>query len=427
MSTGAQPLLRLRDVQKALTLRRQRAMSLKELAIRGLAAGGGVERIEALRGVTFDLHPGEAVGIVGSNGAGKSTLLKLVAGITTPTGGSVERLAPGPVIALIELGAGFHEELSGLENIRLQGIICGIPAGHVEARLEAIVAFAELGEFLHTPVKHYSSGMMVRLAFSTAVHFDPALLILDEVLAVGDGDFQVRCFEKVRELLGRGTGVLFVSHDLDQLVALCQRAIWLDQGRVRRHGPSVEVAAEYLDAMTAEELLRPPVAGISGGQAHLMNHGRIGTGAVQFRHVAVCDARPRPCRHLPVGEAIEVVMRLEPPAGQPAPAGDIDVYAAFNRMDLHMPLALEHTRLPWPQGAGAVEVRLRLDEPVFAPGRHLLSVAVFPAGADIWASEPYDMLARVIPFSVVSAPGEGKPTGVLRAAPATVRQVPPVR
>src|SRR5712691_1432753 len=203
--------------------------------------------IWALKDVSFEVAPGEVVGIIGRNGAGKSTLLKILSRITKPTKGRVQ--LNGRVGSLLEVGTGFHSELTGRENIFLNGAILGMTRREIERKFDEIVAFAETGEFLETPVKHYSSGMTVRLAFAVAAHLEPEILIIDEVLAVGDLAFQKKCLGKMNEVAKHGRTVLFVSHQMHQVRRLCNTAIWLDAGHLRSEGPASEVLAAYEQAV----------------------------------------------------------------------------------------------------------------------------------------------------------------------------------
>jgi lipopolysaccharide transport system ATP-binding protein len=200
----------------------------------------------ALRDVSFSLEEGETLGIVGNNGAGKSTLLKILSRITKPTGGTAE--LHGRVGSLLEVGTGFHNELTGRENIFLNGAILGMSRSEIEKQFDEIVAFSEIEKFLDTPVKHYSSGMYMRLAFSVAAHLDPEILIVDEVLAVGDTAFQKKCLNKMRDVSQSGRTVLFVSHDMSSITRICNRAIALSGGVIVAEGSSSEVVREYLSA-----------------------------------------------------------------------------------------------------------------------------------------------------------------------------------
>ncbi len=197
----------------------------------------------ALQDVSFEVRRGEAVGIVGRNGAGKSTLLQLIAGTLQPTSGSIE--VRGRVAALLELGAGFNPEFTGRENVFLSGAVLGLSRAEMETRFDAVAAFADIGDFIEQPVKTYSSGMMMRLAFAVNTCVDPEILIVDEALSVGDAPFQAKCFRRLRQLIDQGVSLLFVSHDLGTVRTICSRALWLKQGRAEQWGEAKAVARAY--------------------------------------------------------------------------------------------------------------------------------------------------------------------------------------
>src|SRR3954471_20741431 len=221
------------------------AARLKRLRQR--RAGGGDNEdttLWALRDVSFEVRRGEILGIVGRNGAGKSTLLKILSRITRPSTGQVEIY--GRVGSLLEVGTGFHPDLTGRENIFLNGAILGMRKAEIESKFDEIVAFSELEKFVETPVKFFSSGMYVRLAFSVAAHLEPEILIMDEVLAVGDAAFQQKCLDKMRDIRRRGHTIFFVSHDLSAVTRLCKRVVLLEGGRVTAEGQPQEVVNRYL-------------------------------------------------------------------------------------------------------------------------------------------------------------------------------------
>ncbi len=199
----------------------------------------------ALNNVSFDIRRGENVGIIGVNGSGKSTLLKILTGVVTPTSGAVE--VNGKISALLELGTGFNPEYTGMENIFLNGTIMGYSKEEIQARLPSILDFADIGDFINQPVKTYSSGMFARLAFAVAVNVDPEILIVDEVLSVGDLRFQIKCMERMKQMMVGGTTVLFVSHDINAVRRFCSSAIWLNHGEIQSIGEVNKVADEYLE------------------------------------------------------------------------------------------------------------------------------------------------------------------------------------
>ena len=261
--------------------------------------------VPALTDVTFQVAPGEAVGIIGPNGSGKSTLLKLLAGILQPTSGSLS--VRGRLAALLELGAGFHPEISGRENVELSGLLLGLTRRQIAARFDQIVRFAEIEEFLDAPVKTYSSGMAVRLGFSIAAHCDPDVLLVDEVLAVGDEAFARRSLEKFAEFERAGKTIVLVSHDLALVAERCRRALWLDRGRLAADGPAAETVALYRERVAVHESERrgePPAAPVAGSPP------RIGSGAATLANVRLLDSAGRPTSRIASGAPARLEMEV---------------------------------------------------------------------------------------------------------------------
>ena len=237
-------------VERHGTFRDALAHPIRHIRDRARAESGPAGHVWALRDVSFDVSEGEAVGIIGRNGAGKSTLLKILARITRPTTGKAS--LAGAVGSLLEVGTGFHPELTGRENVYLNGAILGMTKNYIDRRFDEIVAFAETDRFIDTPVKRYSSGMQMRLAFAVAAHLEPEILLVDEVLAVGDAQFQRKCLGKMNEVAGEGRTILFVSHNMGSIVRLCDRAIWIHDGQIQLDARSREVVRSYLSVGESE-------------------------------------------------------------------------------------------------------------------------------------------------------------------------------
>jgi lipopolysaccharide transport system ATP-binding protein len=294
----------------------------------------------ALQDVTFEVERGETVGIIGQNGAGKSTLLKLLCGVTKASSGTLE--TQGNIASILELGTGFHPEFSGRDNAALNAAILGLTPAQVKQKLPSILEFSELGTFLERPVKTYSSGMYMRLAFSVAVNVDPDILVIDEALAVGDGHFQKKCVDKIREFQEAGKTILFCSHALYYVSSICRRTLWLDHGTMMRYGPSLDVVHDYetflleRDKQTAAEGEpqpdRPPTP-------------------VRIREVTVCDRSGAPRDLFARGEDIHVRLRVESDdAAQPVhvivgihrSADDLQCFAVGTHADGVAPLSGRH-------------------------------------------------------------------------------------
>jgi lipopolysaccharide transport system ATP-binding protein len=309
------PAVRVEHLRKeydiaAVAARRQRTDSLREALTASVVNGarrlmGGwsgppkTERIAAVDDVSFVAQPGEVVGIVGRNGAGKSTLLKILSRITPPTSGFAE--VHGRLGSLLEVGTGFHPDLTGRDNVFLNGALLGMKRTEILRKFDEIVDFAEVGRFIDTPVKRYSSGMYVRLAFAVAAHLDLEILVVDEVLAVGDAEFQKKCLGKMQNVVRTGRTVLFVSHNMAAVKSLCDRALLLERGRIVADGPVDSVVNHYLDLAA-----RP-----SSGAGIPADAPRSGTGEARFRFVEILTMDGRPVAELFFAQRFRVRATIE--------------------------------------------------------------------------------------------------------------------
>lgn len=239
----AQKMVEVNDVTMQFRMNNDKILSLKEFVTTALSGKLQYNNFTALNHVSFSVEKGETLGLIGHNGAGKSTILKVISGILKPTGGSVKTY--GNVVPMLELGSGFDFELTGKENIFLNGAILGYSEEFLNEKYDEIVEFSELGDFIFSPIRNYSSGMLARLAFSIATVVNPDILIVDEILSVGDATFQKKSRRRMMELMGGGTTVLFVSHSLEQIRELCNRVVWLENGQIKMIGNVDEVCDAY--------------------------------------------------------------------------------------------------------------------------------------------------------------------------------------
>jgi ABC-type polysaccharide/polyol phosphate transport system ATPase subunit len=387
--------VRFEHVSKEYKIGRQRQFTelFASWAGRLVGKGGGRARHLALDDVSFELQEGDSLGMLGPNGAGKTTILKLLSRVTWPTAGRV--LVAGKVISLIELGAGFHAELTGRENIFLHGAILGLSFREIASRLDEIVAYTGIEKFVDTPVKWYSSGMYARLGFGVAAHSDPDVLLVDEVLAVGDTAFQRKAIDTMRGLVRSGKTVILVSHDLGNVRGLCGQVLWLDRGRIRALGPTEEVVAAYLDDVNRR------AAAEQGARDRTETRG--GSGDARFTAVQLLDAAGRPTDVYEPGQPIRI--RAEYRAFRPlerpifrfairAPRQGVTICAA-DTAGSDVPDRVD--------GEGVVEATF--GPPPLQPG--LYSVALSILGPDGIAL--YDSLGVAGDFMVPAADGAGGP------------------
>ncbi|HEU5192056.1 MAG TPA: ABC transporter ATP-binding protein [Methylomirabilota bacterium] len=334
----------------------------------------------ALRDVNFQIRRGESVGLIGSNGAGKSTTLKILSRVTVPTKGGFS--AVGKIGALIEVGAGFHFDLTGRENVFLNGAIMGMTRAEVEEKFERIVSFAEIERFIDTPIKYYSSGMAVRLGFAVAAHINPDILLVDEVLAVGDAAFQAKCLNKLAELREQDKTIILVSHNMTNIVQHCDRVIWMDRGTVRAQGEPEAIVEQYLQAV------QPQRAG-TGGTPTLDATAPIRIGAIVVR-----NHRSDPGEPLVYGARATIDVEYE----VMAPVSDPVIGITFENVNGHalggLTSRLGGVKLDLTHRTGVV--RLVLDPVIFTRGMYKVTVSVL----DERIQRFYDFRSHAMSFSV---------------------------
>jgi ABC-type polysaccharide/polyol phosphate transport system ATPase subunit len=402
--------IRLESVSKKFVLSLDRPRTLQESIVRrfGLRRGQnrGAEEFWAVRDVSFRVERGQMIGLIGDNGSGKSTLLKLFTGILTPTSGRISVI--GRVAALLELGAGFHPDLTGRENIYLNGSILGLSKADIRVHLHDIIAFADIGQFMDTPLRHYSSGMQVRLGFAIATTLDPEILLIDEVLAVGDQAFQEKCISRIRQLHRNGVTVVFVSHDVDTVRKLCDRAIWMNEGQVRANGATDNVIGRYLQHVMS--------VGLSGAPLPTSNGRRWGSGETLIMEVEFLDADGQPRDLFTTGQTL--VARIHYMAHQRVerPAFGVAIYGPDGEHLTGPNTALSRFEIPAIEGKGYVDYVV--DVLPLMRGRYEFTAAIY----DYASTHPYDHQHRLFTFTV--ATGTQPPAEGLAWIPCRWRHVP---
>lgn len=391
-----EPVLEIRNVSKLYKLydkpsdRFKETFSIKKINYH--------KEFYALNNINFDIGKGETVGIVGRNGSGKSTLLKIITGVLNPSTGNVN--VHGNISALLELGAGFNMEYTGIENIYLNGTIMNIPRKEMEEKVDDIIAFADIGEHINQPVKTYSSGMFVRLAFAVAISVDPEILIVDEALAVGDTRFQLKCMDKFVEFMKAGKTVLFVSHDLNSIKRFCKRVIWINEGKIVMDGDTDEVADTYHDFLKSELPYEQYLLGknkeVSAKIENDVDEKILeGVDIAEIIDVKICDQYGVPCESVIHGENILVKVQYvvnetnieNPVLGIALHTIDDEYICGLNTM-------LDGVAISWNRGLN--ECILEYKKFNLTGGNYFMDVALF----DKTATVQFDYKARYRSFFV---------------------------
>ncbi len=361
-------VIQFQRVSKKFKLSVSRPRSFQEMMVsRRIRAGS--EEFWALKDVSFEIQRGETVGLIGPNGTGKSTVLKLINRIIEPTSGRVS--AHGRVAGLLELGAGFHPDLTGRENILLNASVLGIPRQVVKRQMDDIIDFADIGSFIDVPVRNYSSGMAMRLGFAITTTLEPEILLIDEILAVGDHSFQRKCLDRLDALRDQGATILFVSHSLDQVQRLCRRAIWMARGEIRVDGDAESVIGMYLDAENPSEVRRflPQVSVDGGGST------RWGTYQAEITAIELLDRDGQPRSSFMTGDYFRVRMHYQTQLPVSQPAFGLAIYRS-DGLHLNGPNSvMEGFDIPAIDGCGYVDYAI--DSLPLAAGRYELTVAIY--------------------------------------------------
>jgi len=416
-SMAGTPIVRFDNVSKRFRIRHERARSFQDLLISGFRRGDSSEEFWALRDVTFVAEPGVSLGIIGANGSGKSTLLKLLTRILTPTSGKIT--VDGRVSALLELGAGFHPELSGRDNVFLNASILGLPRREVAARFDSIVRFAGLERFIDIPVKHYSSGMYARLGFAVAINVDPDILLIDEVLSVGDEGFQDRCLDAIRRFHRAGKTLILVSHDVASVCNICTDCMWIEEGRIRAHGPPRMVVADYQAAAHSvpkgvRATPSPTAVGEGRGEGaapyrtpvpedaadYAAIPDRWGSREAEILDVAFLDESGNQSRLFRTGDRMSLRIRYRAHETLERPVFGLGI-TTVDGVHVTGPNT-KADEVPIPTISGEGQVTYGVDALPLLPGEYYVSVSIY----DETCTHPYDYHDRRYSFRVLpSAPG----------------------
>ncbi len=395
------PAIEIRNVSKLFQYNDDQPKTVLESAISLFSRRQPPKPLWALQDVDFVVEPGQSVGLIGRNGSGKSTLLKMITGIIRPSQGAI--VVRGRVSALLELGAGFHPDLTGRENIYLNGSVLGLTKRQVEARLHEIVTFSELGDFIDMPVKHYSSGMYMRLGFSVAVHVQPDILIVDEILAVGDYAFQTKCLNRIRELQRGGVTIVFVSHHIQTVRQICSHLVWLELGKVESIGLAADVADQYM-------------AQQRGSQANVIGGSRWGSGEVEIVSVRFLNENGKESKDFFTGAKIQI--EIDYVAHQPIQNPEFGL--AFFTSDGTLAAGPNNRQTGNELGeiAGKGTIIYQIDSLPFLKGEYLVSAAIH----DSTLPRAFDYHEKGYSFSVEKS-GMEEDGGIVQL-PASWRHLP---
>ncbi|BDA72038.1 ABC transporter related [Calothrix sp. PCC 7716] len=344
--------------------------TIMEAVLSGLRGLNAVDRFWALRNINFTVSPGEMLGIIGHNGAGKSTLLQIIGGIGYPDEGKVK--IKGRIGALLDLGASFSPDLTGRENVFVAGVVAGLSRQEVAKRLDAIVEFAELAKFIDNPVRTYSTGMQMRLAFSVAVHTQPDIMLVDEFLSVGDLAFQAKCLKRIQELKASGCAIILISHNAEQVEQLCDKALWLRQGKMLAYGEPKLVTSQFVNEMQLQTLERTPKkpsqTNVSGVELR-MNENRFGS-----LEVEITDVHLVPDKEINSGDSLSIIIEYLSHDNIDEPIVSISI-TYNNQKCLDINTADMEISLPTIKGKG--QIKLDIDRLDLSSGEYLLDIGIY--------------------------------------------------
>lgn len=372
------PAIDVRNISKRFRrYRPDRPRTLQEVFLQGISGLRPEDSFWALREVNFSVERGKMLGVIGQNGAGKSTLLRVIGGVIRPDSGLVT--LSGRVGALIDLGAGFHPDLSGKENVFINGMISGLTRREVLEQFDSIVAFAELEDFIDNPLRTYSTGMQLRLAFAVATHIHPEILLIDEILSVGDLAFQQKCLERITRFRLEGSAILVVTHDTNLVRNMCDEVIWLREGKIVTQGPPEKTVQQYISAIREATERRTPhtgeVTATKFGTELRLNENRFGSLEMQIVEVSLLTADGLPATDLQSGEPLRIGIRYHAPQPIESPIFSVSISKEDGFVCFDTSTAIAGLPLPDLSGTGAIHLNLeRLD---VVGGRYFVDVGVF--------------------------------------------------